>query len=395
MKLIKMITICTCLFTLSQAEYSYPMEGAPVKVAPVLGDGGNQSSNNVIKSINSTGINSRTSDSEIKTPGRVIKLEGYDEAIFEQMEYFDSLDVPGEKGKSALNAFNVILYQKKISDDIALAEAEKEKLETLEIKKKKKIRYAQGYCYLSRDILVERLATYAYFECDFSEPIGKAKLAVSMVPEFYAKAIIANPLYVVTKDNKRMPISSGVVMTKDKNSINLANIINDRLLEKIIVTSGYKGVGVFAKQAQSFLDAKSAARYSQTSTTTGGLTPVVIQDTRIKQPRIEDYFATATVQLVSELTKIIGENMVKNLPYTFKINKGNVFFADLEFADDGKMEGYKINQENIVKREPAFNDGLEEEIEVEVIPVKNQHNIGNTPGSTSTANKNIAPPSVK
>jgi hypothetical protein len=339
-----------------------------------------QSMGNILSSMSESSTEGRSTDSTVSLPNKTRKMTGYDEAL--SLTFFQSSELPNKTqvGVDSAMAFNVEGYQNELNK-IARDKAEKERLEAEEeYKASHEIKYVSGYCMLNKQIVVERLATYAYLDCDFSGTIGRGQLAISLVPEFYAKALIGNPLYLITKDNDRLPVHNGVVMTKDKNSVNLANVVNDRLVQKIAITSGYKGLGVVAQQAQAFLDAKSAARYQTSSTVTGGDNPVVVQDTKVLQPRIEDYFATALVQTVGEIAKIVGENLVENLPYTFQAHKGSVFYVDLELTGSSNMEGYKISEPNIVKQEPTFKDGREVPVAHEVIPVMN--NLSNQGGRT-------------
>ena len=371
------VTVALVISGQAIAEEAYSLDGEnstslvlPNKNTPKA----TQTAENILDTMSEGGIDTRGTDSDVHIPGAERKMTGYDEALLEHIRMANNMPVSTQTGTDGKFAYDVEGYH--ISLQKEAAEQAREELQNRQDKNlaKEHIRYAKGYCFLSKDILVRRMATYAYFDCDFSEPIGRARLAVSMVPEYYAKALVGNPLYVSYGD-KRLPVANGVVLTKDKNSLNLANIVNDRLLEKIVVTSGYTGLGIVAQQAQNYLTDKSAARTQTTSTVSGGLTPVVVQDTRTLQPRIEDYWAAASIQAISEIAKIIGENMVENLPYTFKADKGSIYFADLQFAYDGNMEGYKIRQSNIVKKEPAMKKGIltQNPKNSPAIPVLNNH----------------------
>lgn len=335
-----------------------------------------QGSANIIDQMSKGGFADNTSNAEVNPYGTSGKIYGYEEATFEHLK-----EVERDQGQRiemavdlAGHAYDVEGYQKERE-----REESERRLAMINVKQQAEnerniVRYGYGYCYLNDDIIVERLATYAYLDCDFNEPIGRASLAVSMVPEFYAKALVGNPLYVITRDNTRIPIQNGVVMTKDKNSVNIANIVNDRLLEKIMITGSYKSLGIVAQQTQAYLDAKTASRTTSATTITTGDNPVVINDTQTAPPKYSDYWATATVQVVSELAKIVGENMVENLNYTFKANKGSIYYVDVQFSDDKNMEGYKIQTDNIVKREPVFiNTEHTNNIKLETIPVLNNH----------------------
>lgn len=294
----------------------------------------------------------------------------------ESLENF-AFDVKAEKEKQRT---------KYLKERLALLKAEKEKY-----KKENFIKYGHGYCYLDKEIVVERLANYAYLSCNLNYPIGKVTLAISLVPEFYGSALIGNPLYV-QKGEKRIPIKNGVVMTKDKNSINLANLVNDRKLQKMVATGLYKSAQIATVQAQAYLQERIAARQIQeTIVSPGGVGGSVVSTTtnRIAPPK-EDYYLAATFAIVGELSKIIGESFVKDLPFTFKAFKNSVYYVDLQFSEDGNMEGYKMKQDNLFKKEPTFNSSEESQI-TEQLPVLNNHVIENrtniNPATSTTIQK--------
>jgi len=252
----------------------------------------------------------------------------------------------------------------------------------------------RGYCYLDEEVAVQKIASYVMLSCDLNQPIGHVTLGVSMVPEFYAKALIGNPLYIVRED-ERIPVKNGVVMTKDRNSINLASIVNDSLLKKIAATSVYKGIGVVATQAQEYLNQKIASDTQQQQGVQGGLTPITTTITNTRPPDPYTYIAVAGIQVVSQIAKIVGENYVQDLPFTFKIAKGRVFYVDLQFANGDDMEGYKVLQPNVIKKAPGLaegKDGILQPVKpTEIVPVVNNHMKENkvTRGSTSATTRNI------
>lgn len=353
-----------------------------------------QSSDNVIDSI-SEGT-SRDSTSSDLNPNKNRAKRNYNEEVayglFEHYENIEEKDIEPikeiEKFAFDIKAEKERQRTKYLKERLALLKAEKEKYE-----KENFIKYGRGYCYLDKEIVVERLANYAYLSCNLNYPIGKVTLAISLVPEFYGSALIGNPLYV-QKGEKRIPIKNGVVMTKDKNSINLANLVNDRKLQKMIATGLYKSAQIATVQAQAYLQERIAARQIQeTIVSPGGVGGSVVSTTtnRIAPPK-EDYYLATTFAIVGELSKIIGESFVKDLPFTFKAFKNSVYYVDLQFSDDENMEGYKMEENNLFKKEPTFNSKEESQI-TETLPVLNNHvienrtNINSTTTNATTTNK--------
>lgn len=242
-------------------------------------------------------------------------------------------------------------------------------------------KFAEGYCYAKNDIEVEKIATYAYLTCDFSESIGKAELVVSLVPDFYAKALVAKPLYINLFDSnrkkQRIPVVSGAVLTQDKHSINVANVVNDRKLEKLVASGTYTTLNAATQSAQLYLTDLRASRVQQsysTTASTGGL--VTTSATNVQKPVASDYLVAGGLQLVTDLAKIIGESVANNLTYTFKVNGDSVMYADVELSDLKLIRGFDANVPNVIKKQPVFDITKGKEIDQDVTsvpirPIKN------------------------
>lgn len=335
-----------------------------------------QTGDNIVSQINEGGVDQSAANRSVD-PSHTSQnsAQFYEEVVYQHLLYNEKQNVEMQASTDGGYAEDIAQQredarQKAFTERLALLKAQAKEDEK---KTKQLLGYGQGYCYLDKEVIIERIATYAYLNCDFQPPFGKVTLAVSMVPDFYANAVIGNPLYV-SKDDKRYPVKNGVVMTKDKNSVNLANFVNDNMTKKIAAEAGYKSVGIAAKQAQAFLEQKIAAGTEQNVTVAGGLNTYTTVATNTKEPNAADFLWVAGIEMASEISKIIGKNYIRTLPYTFKINKDSVFFADVQFADDINMEGYKIIQDNIIKVEPEFKeDGGLDFKNIEEVPVLNNH----------------------
>jgi len=335
-----------------------------------------QSGENITTQRNEDGINTRATSRELSPEPQNKNIKNYDEVVYQHI-------LTSQRGQRELEADTSpgqYAFDAKAERETKEKAAKAERLALLqkaEEKTKKELkdftRFGSGYCFLDKEVFVQRIATYAYFTCDFAKPFGKVQLATSLVPEFFAKALIGNPLYVI-KDGKRFPIKNGVVMTKDRNSINLANFVDDRQTERISATVGYKGLGTLAQSAQAFLEQKNLADTEETVVTdSNGLGNTTTGYRRVAQPDPFVYLINAGVQFASESAKIIGEAYTTNLPYIFKVNKGSIFYVDVQFADDVNMEGYKIIQDNIIKKEPTYIDGVATNQITETVGVRNNH----------------------
>jgi hypothetical protein len=292
-------------------------------------------------------------------------------------------------------AFDIAKARKIALEAERKAAASKAKAKRKSEEEKTLVKFVKGYCYLHNDVVVERIATYANLDCDFPQPLGRASLSVSMTPEFYAKALVANPLYVV-KDNVRLPVLNGVVMTKDQNSINLANVVNDRLLKKILATGTYRGIGVAAQQAQAYLNAYQESLKHEQAVVLDGNTTGVVTTTNTEKPSPGLYAAMAGVQFISEMAKIVGENFVRELPFTFKAFKGSVYYVDLQFAPGTHLRGYTVPGKNLVKQEPEFEEGILQDrksidpILIEPVSTKNGASLPPLPASPQVSSQQTA-----
>lgn len=113
--------------------------------------------------------------------------------------------------------FKVDEHHKKLREEaekLANAKEEAEKEEA-----KKETLFAQGYCRFRNDIEVSRLSEYSYLDCEFND-IGNATMAVLIVPDFYAQALVAQPLYISYSDelgnSKRLNTTNGEYLMQQK-----------------------------------------------------------------------------------------------------------------------------------------------------------------------------------
>lgn len=335
------------------------------------------------------------------TGGGVIKqkdtsgIYNYNEVTYEHIKSFQAKgSVPQNASKIQLGEALEDKRAKAMAERLALA-ANKKQLEQQKLKAPTWPRFVEGYCYVKNDVEVERIATYAYLSCDFADNGGKGDLVVSLVPDFYAGALIAKPLYITTTEKKtgkkqRVPIVSGAVLTRDRLSINVANIVNDRKIEKITATGAYTTLNVATKQMQAYMADERASRQqnSVTYNTTNGVSQTIQSQTQ-QAPQKSDYIAAAGIEIVSQLAKVIGEGFVSSLPYTFKINKDSILYVDAELSNQAGVRGYDPNIDGVVRKQPKFDisSGSETEEDLTDIPIRDSRI--QTSQSASSAGKPI------
>lgn len=199
--------------------------------------------------------------------------------------------------------------------------------------------FTQGYCRFKSDIEISRMSEYSYLDCDFNE-LGKGTLAVLLVPDFFAQAVVAQPLYISITDKfgreTRLKATNGAVLNANRTSINLANVMNDHMLEKILASTAYKGGQTATTQAQAYLEAKKDARTKETINyvSTGDGTVEAVKTKNTEEPLKNDYITGAVVELISNSIQILGKSVLSSVKYTFKVNKDAVAYADLVITPD-------------------------------------------------------------
>ena len=233
--------------------------------------------------------------------------------------------------------------------------------------------YLTGYCVIKNPVKIERLSAMSYLDCNFDK--GNGKLAVLLVPDVYSKALIGKPLYVIFNNNpnKRYYVHGGVVMNAQQTSLNIASIVNDRKIDRYLAKTSIDSANIVTINALNYLKAKQESS-KQTKVTymkdeNGDLVPIQSQET--KSPKISDYIAVSTMQLISNAVKNLGDMFYEDLPYFFKIKANTMFYVDLYLSD--KPQGLpNINKptNNLIIKNPPNSKQAPTQIIIE--PVKPQ-----------------------
>lgn len=286
----------------------------------------------------------------------------YKEVVYSRIvDYRTSSDKSNDPTNATkIATFDIEEYQKKLKEekDKEKNAATKEENATAE-----EDIFIQGYCRFKNDVEVSKLSEYSYLDCDFNE-IGKAQLAVLIVPDFYAQALVAQPLYLSISDeyenSKRLNTINGAILNATKTSINIANLVNDYMLEKIIASTSYQGATIATNQAKAYLDAKSDARKNEqiTYVSVGDGVSQAVKSTNTQMPETSDYITGAAVELVSSIVKTLGKSVLSNINYSFKVNKGSMVYADIVVS--GKTS--PNNNGGVLKKTKLINKDTTNEI---------------------------------
>jgi len=266
----------------------------------------------------------------------------YEEVVYEHIKQHRSFQ---GNYRSTNVAANWPKYYNHNEDLLAPQKAEDSKAAEESKEEPKQPYFLSGYCFLEQSVEVSSLSSYAYLRCNFDKK--NATLAVSLVPDVFSRALIGKPLYVVQGEERHV-VAGGVIMNQEQTSLNLASVVNDRKIEQMTAMGMVAASTIVTEEAKGYLEELKSSRTTEevnyVTTGTGDnqtATPVVTSNT--EKPYAGDYIASATIQLVSELVKIIGENAIKELPYIFKTAPNTMYFVDLMMYPDGGLPRINID----------------------------------------------------
>jgi len=283
----------------------------------------------------------------------------FPEIVYEHLKFHEKEPIKTAVAQKVDAAFNVAEYEKKKQEELR-KKMEKKVQESIKKQNALKYFFAEGYCKVSNDIKVDKLATYAYLQCDL-DPLGKSELTVSLVPDFYSGALIAQPLYVSAEIDGRkikIPVKSGAVLNATKTSINVASIVNDKKVKKYLAALGINSANIVTQKAQEYLEAKrEASRQESVSVAGTGQNTTIIKATQTQPPKKSDYISTAAVMVLSEVAKALGNFTLDSLDYTFFVKKGTVLYADLMLSLPPYLRGYIIENGSLTVKQPTFDVG--------------------------------------
>jgi len=230
---------------------------------------------------------------------------------------------------------NVAIYKQK------LAELEKKRLEdakkdTIE---EDTIVSLTGYCVTRNEIDIEQIQGYGVLECSFDDNdfnIEESNIFASFIPIPDKMALIAKPVYVQV-GRKKIAITNGVILTVDRTSLNVANFINDKKIEKIAGKFMTASAKLALDSSVLYMQQKEASKREENVTynnSTGG--NQVIKTVNTQPPSATDYLVNFGVQLTSAMVSIAGNLMSENNYPLFKVYRGSQFYVDFSIKYNKK-----------------------------------------------------------
>lgn len=243
----------------------------------------------------------------------------------------DKLDfsINTEKKISFVND-NIGIYNKKIEEIKAIKKAEKEQQQK-EINETRTV-YLSGYCFTKNEIEVEHIQSYSLLDCEFEDNdlnIKQSKLMTMFVPITNRNALIGTPIYLLGKNNKKLPVETGVILTLDRTSMNIANFINDKKLKKISGDVLTQTGDIFLNQSMAYMNQLQESKKREEINSSASISGTTItKTTNTEAPDFSTYLVHSGIQLISGILKLGGILISEDKYPLFKVYQNSGFYAD-------------------------------------------------------------------
>lgn len=267
------------------------------------------------------------------------------------------------KDKAIILADNVGLYNLKLQEI-----EEKKRLEQLNKEQEAnetKTVYFTGYCFTNNAIEVENIQGYGVVDCTFEKNdlnIDSSRMMAVFVPITSRSALIAKPIYLLDKSNKKTPIQSGVILTLDRTSLNIANFVNDKKIKKL---SGelMSGTGdIILNQSVAYLNQLEESKRKEEIVTNSSISGTTqSKTTNTEAPDGTTYLIHSGIQFISGLFKLGGLILSEDKYPYFKVYKDSGFYVDFIVEINGN-KGIKTKENRELEKIDYKNNIYDETI---------------------------------
>jgi hypothetical protein len=201
--------------------------------------------------------------------------------------------------------------------------------QNIQITIKKKNLYAKskyyGYCTFENKINVYTKPINAKTICVLTNNEGKSLrgyLYGKLVPDLQNKVLYFRPIFFETEDGKIKPVETLMVMTADKKTNNVANIVNERVLEKVLANASSKTL----EDVREALKQKYGEGQTQNIYVSGDLVVQKRDSSLIKidQLAFKDFLTT----IAEEFANLTKKNL-SNIPTIFTVEQGQTIYVEL------------------------------------------------------------------
>lgn len=267
------------------------------------------------------------------------------------------------KDKSMILADNVGAYneKQKALDEKKRLEAENKQKEATETK----TIYLTGYCFTNNAIEVENIQGYGVIDCTFEKndlDIDSSKMMAVFVPITSRSALIAKPIYLLDKKNKKTPIQSGVILTLDRTSLNIANFVNDKKIKKLSGDLLNQTGDIILNQSVAYLNQLEESKRKEEIVTNSSISGTTqSKTTNTDAPDGTTYLIHSGIQFISGLFKLGGLVLSEDKYPFFKVYKDSGFYVDFVVEINGD-KGIKTKENKQLEKLDYKNNIYDEAI---------------------------------
>ena len=259
-------------------------------------------------------------------------------------------------------ADNVSVHNQKMKElqdieDKKKAEQEKEENQTKTI-------YFTGYCFTRNAIEVENIQGYGIIDCSFEDNdlnISTSKMMAMFIPITSRNALISKPIYLLGKDNKKIPIQTGVILTLDRTSLNVANFINDKKMKKLTGDLMSQTGDIALNQSVAYLNQLEESNKREEVVLNSSISGTTqTKTTNTEAPDATTYLVHSGIQFISGLFKLGGLLLSEDKYPLFKVYQDSGFYVDFVVEINGDKKG-KVTKESKELERIDYQDKAYEE----------------------------------
>lgn len=235
--------------------------------------------------------------------------------------------------------------------------AEQERLALEKAEKDKEIPsyFAGGYCTVNTPVKIIRSSEFTILNCmlDFGNgEFRDAQVFAGVYPNYRKETLTMLPIYATFNNQNRVNLS-GVVLTADKGSLNVADHVENFKIRELVAEYGLAINDVAYNYATAYMSQLVA---SQTTTSTDYVTvsdpnnpnntsPIVpVTTTNTLPPRASDYFTMAGINLLSQIFAIGAKNLLEDNEPLFRIYGGKRVYVEGIVTVDNKGLAQKFGK---------------------------------------------------
>ena len=238
----------------------------------------------------------------------------------------------------ATPAADMIAYAKTVEAENRKKEAQKKEAES-----KTPSYFGGGYCTMETPVTISRSSEFSTLSCliNFGESeYRKVDVFIGVYPDYKRELLVGIPIYATFENGKRANVN-GIVMRRNRSSINIADYVDAQRLRKLTAENALAINDVAYRYSTAYLQALQLSRIQEdvqyvntVDPNTGNSVPVPVATRNIAPPKATDYFAAAGIEIVSQIFASIGKEYLYDTRPLFEIHKGKMVWMEGIFEFD-------------------------------------------------------------